>query len=159
MIEKDGNIAYVHSGEGDYAEMEREIQTLLKERNPKLNFASARYAITKDEEASMMGGICRRESPETYLGFLRGNNIANPGGEDRTMEVHYLAPSDVPLDNFALNGDWLAGDEFVRHTPNPSDPPDADHLHYPAKSGYLVAGSYDATPRPLYITPDRKALP
>src|SRR6266851_3886893 len=54
---------------------------------PEAHFASARYAITKDEEASMMGGICRRESPETYLGFLRGNNIANPGGEDRTMEV------------------------------------------------------------------------
>src|ERR1700730_4527462 len=84
LIDKDGNIAYVHNGEGDYAEMEREIQTLLKERNPQLNFASVKYAITRDEDASMMGGICRRESPETYLGFLRGNNIANPGGEDRT---------------------------------------------------------------------------
>ena len=159
LIDKGGNIAYVHSGEGDYAEMEREIQTLLKERNPKLNFASARYAITKDEEASMMGGICRRESPETYLGFLRGNNIANPGGEDRTMEVHYLAPSDVPLDNFALNGDWLAGDEYVRHTRSSSGLRDAVQLHYQAKSVYLVAGSDDATPRLLYITQDGNPLP
>src|SRR5260370_12158120 len=103
MIEKDGNIAYVHSGEGDYAEMEREIQTLLKERNPKLNFASARYAITKDEEASMMGGICRREAPETYLGFLPGHNIANPGGQDPPLEIHYLPPPHVPPHTSPLN--------------------------------------------------------
>ncbi|MGH9759310.1 MAG: hypothetical protein ACREAC_00560, partial [Blastocatellia bacterium] len=132
---------------------------LLKEANPKLNFAAAKYQIPKQEFADMFGGVCHRSTPETYLGYARGLNNDNPGGEDRTQAVHYVAPSDLPIDQFALNGDWLAGPEFVRHLGSTNALDDSVALHYQANSVYLVAGSDNGKPHPLYVTQDGKPLP
>ncbi|MGH8011152.1 MAG: redoxin domain-containing protein [Candidatus Binataceae bacterium] len=159
LIDKDGRIAAVHIGEGDYGDFELEIQKLLKEANPKLNFAAAKYQIPKQEFADMFGGVCHRSTPETYLGYARGLNNDNPGGEDRTQAVHYVAPSDLPIDQFALNGDWLAGPEFVRHLGSTNALDDSVALHYQANSVYLVAGSDNGKPHPLYVTQDGKPLP
>jgi thiol-disulfide isomerase/thioredoxin len=157
LIDKNGNIAFVHLGEGNYAEMERHIQKLLKEVNPKLDFAAAQFAITDD--APGFGGACMRPTPETYLGYKRAYTIANPGGEDRTQEVHYVAPSEVPIDNFALNGNWLASPESVQHVSAAKKPGDSLTLHYQAKSVYMVAGSDDGRHKRVYVTQDGAPLP
>ena len=159
LIDKDGKVTFVHFGEGDYGTFEMEIRKLLKEANPKLDFAAAKYAIPADANNDMYGAVCRRATPETYLGFARGTNNTNPGGEDRTQEVHYVMPADLPVDNFALDGDWLAGAEYVRHTRRSDPLKDAVQLHYQAKALYLVAGSDDGTPKPLYVMQDGKPLP
>ncbi|HKV55997.1 MAG TPA: redoxin family protein [Candidatus Binataceae bacterium] len=160
LIDKDGRIAYMHLGEGDYGDTELEIRKLLKEANPKLDFAAAKYAIPGDANADMDASVCRRATPETYLGFARsGPSMANPGGEDQTQEVHYVAPADLPIDNFALDGDWRAGDEYVRHIRSSDRQQDALRLHYQAKAVYLVAGSDDRSPKQLYVMQDGKPLP
>lgn len=159
LIDKDGKIAYMHVGEGDYGDFEVEIRKLLKEANPKLDFGGAKYAIPKDANDDMYGAVCRKPTPETYLGFARGRNIANPGGEDQTQEITYVAPGDVPVDNFALAGAWLAGAEYVRHNRGSDGLKDAVELHYQAKAVYLVAGSDDGSPKPLYVMQDGKPLP
>ena len=82
-----------------------------------------------------------RATPETYLGFARSTNIANSGGEDQTGPTVYKAPADVPLDDFALYGQWLAAPEYVHHAVAASPPGDSVGLHYRAKSVYVVAGS------------------
>jgi thiol-disulfide isomerase/thioredoxin len=158
LIDKDGRIAYVHYGEGEYGTFERKIQALLKEARPTLNFRAPQYAIPADADADINGAVCRRATPETYLGFERAQNIANPGGEDQTQEVHYVAPADTPLDYFALNGDWQAGPESVKHVRANSELKDALELHYQAKSVYVVAGSDDGSPRQLFLTQDGKPL-
>ena len=38
LIDKDGKIAFIHFGEGDYGTFEVEIRKLLKQANPKLDF-------------------------------------------------------------------------------------------------------------------------
>lgn len=159
LIDKNGRIAYIHFGEGDYGDFELEIRKLLKEANPTLDFAAAKYAIPADANADMNATVCRRATPETYLGFMRGMNDANPGGEDRAQEVHYAPPSPLPLDNFALDGDWLAGPEYVRHARVSQGLRDAVELHYQAKAVYLVAGSDDGSSKRLYVTQDGKPLP
>jgi thiol-disulfide isomerase/thioredoxin len=158
LIDKDGRIAYMHLGEGDYGETELAIQKLLKEARPSLNFANARYTIPPAANSDMDASVCRRATPETYLGFARAGNLANPGGEDQTEEVHYVAPQVLPIDNFALAGDWKAGDEFVRHVRTSAAPKDAVELHYQAKSVYLVAGSDDGSPKSLHVMQDGKPL-
>jgi thiol-disulfide isomerase/thioredoxin len=158
LIDKDGHIAYMHIGEGDYGETEMQIRKLLKEARPGLDFSDPRYAIPADANADMDASVCRRATPETYLGFARTQNLSNPGGEDQTEEVHYVAPPVVPLDNFALEGNWRAGDEFVRHVRTSAQPTDAVELHYEAKSVYLVAGSDDGSPKQLYIAQDGRPL-
>ncbi len=159
LIDKDGNVAYLHIGEGEYGDFERKIQELLKQANPKLNFNQPKYKIPGDENVELHGGVCMRATPETYLGFARSINIANPGGEDRTRQTVYVAPAGIPLDDFALNGQWLAAAEYVHHAIGAKPPGDSVELHYSAKSVYLVAGSDDATPRRLYLTQDGKPLP
>jgi thiol-disulfide isomerase/thioredoxin len=159
LIDKDGRIAYMHIGEGDYGDTELAIRRLLKDARPGLDFSNARFAIPADENADMDASVCRRATPETYLGFAHAINLANPGGEDETQEIHYIAPPVVPIDNFALNGDWQAGDDFVRHVRLSAQAKDAVELHYEAKAVYLVAGSDDGSPKPLYVMQDGKPLP
>ncbi len=159
LIDKDGRIAYMHIGEGDYGDTESVIRKLLKEANPALDFSSPRYAIPADANADMYASACRRATPETYLGYARAVSIANPGGEDETREVHYVAPAVVPLDSFALEGNWQAGAEFVRHLRQSNDPSDAAvRLHYQAKSVYLVAGSDDGSAKVLDVTQDGRPV-
>jgi thiol-disulfide isomerase/thioredoxin len=159
LIDKNGNVAYIHFGEGDYGDFELEIRKLLKEANPKLNFAAAKYAIPSDANADMYGSVCRRPTPETYLGFARGANNANPGGEDSSKEVTYVAPTSLPIDSFALDGAWMANAESVRHTQPSKGLTDSVDLHYQAKAVYLVAGSDDGSPKQLFVTQDGKPLP
>ncbi len=159
LIDKEGRIAYMHIGEGDYGDTELAIRKLLKEAKPRLDFTAAQYAIPADANADVDASACRRATPETYLGFASAANLANPGGEDETQEVHYVAPSPVPIDNFALDGDWQAGGEFVRHVRSSKQPKDAVELHYQAKAVYLVAGSDDGSPKPLDVIQDGKPVP
>jgi thiol-disulfide isomerase/thioredoxin len=159
LIDKDGRIAYVHIGEGDYGDTELAIRKLLKEARPGLDFSNPRYAIPADANADMDASVCRRATPEIYLGFARAENDSNPGGEDQTQEVHYVAPPVVPVDSFALEGDWKADDQFVRHLRSSAQPKDAVELHYQAKSVYLVAGSDDGAPKQLLVMQDGKSLP
>jgi len=107
----------------------------------------------------MFGSVCHRPTPETYLGFARGVTDANPGGEDRTKEVTYVAPAPIPVDSFALNGAWLADAESVSHTRSANGLKDSVDLHYQAKAVYLVAGSDDGSPKHLYVLQDGKPLP
>ncbi len=81
-------------------------------------------------------------------------NIANAGGENRNGAARYTAPADVPLDDFALTGRWLASAEYVRPLTAAEAPADSLVLHYRAKSVYLVAGSDESTPRRLYLSQD-----
>jgi thiol-disulfide isomerase/thioredoxin len=158
LIDKNGNIVYTHMGEGEYGFFEQKIQELLKQVNPALDFDQAKFKIPEDENVELSGGVCMRATPETYLGFAHTMNIANPGGEDRARQTVYAAPADVPLDDFALNGRWLAAAEYVHHAAEAKPPGDSVALHYRAKSVYLVAGSDDSRPRRIYVTQDGKPL-
>ncbi|HLK87356.1 MAG TPA: redoxin family protein [Candidatus Binataceae bacterium] len=158
LIDKYGNVAYMHVGEGEYGDFEQKIQQLLKQANPALNFNQARYRIPAGENVELGGGVCMRATPETYLGFARSMNIANEGGEGRNGAALYAAPAEVPLDDFALNGRWLASSEYVRPVTAGKAPGDSLVLHYRAKSVYLVAGSDESTPRRLYLTQDGRPI-
>lgn len=155
LIDKDGRIADHHFGEGDYVLLESEIQFLLKEANPKLDFSAAKYQVPDD--SPQFGGACLRSTPETYLGTRMGQLIANEGGY-LTDGKAYQAPKSVPIDHFALDGAWTAAPEFVKRNPQSKDGASALTLHYRAKSVYLVGGSENASPQMLYVSQDGKPL-
>jgi len=159
LIDKEGNIAYVHIGEGEYGYFEQKIQELLKQANPALSFKGPEYRIPADENVELGGGVCMRATPETYLGFAQSRNLANLGGEDHNSETVYSAPASLPLDDFALKGQWFAAAEYVRHAAVARPPGDSVALHYRAKSVYLVAGSDDSKARRLYVMQDERPLP
>jgi thiol-disulfide isomerase/thioredoxin len=159
LIDKNGSVTYTHVGEGEYGDFEHKIQELLKQANPAIDFSQPKYRIPESENVELGGGVCMRATPETYLGFAHTMNIANPGGEDRTGQAVYATPAEIPLDDFALEGRWLATAEYVRHPAEAKPPGDSVALHYRAKSVYLVAGSdSDSQSRRLYVTQDGHPL-
>jgi thiol-disulfide isomerase/thioredoxin len=159
LIDKDGNVAYTHMGEGEYGDFEQKIQELLKQANPAQSFSEPRYKIPEDENIELSGGVCMRATPETYLGFAQSRNIANASGEGHDKLAAYSSPANLPLDDFALDGRWFAAAEYVRHAEGARPPGDSVSLHYRAKSVYMVAGSDDSKPRRLFVIQDSRPLP
>ena len=48
-------------------------------------------------------------SPETYLGYLQGQNFASPGDADLNERRTYVLPDQLDLNEWALAGDWTVG--------------------------------------------------
>jgi len=154
LIDKDGNIALVHLGEGQYTEFETQIQKLLTEANPRLDFTGAKFAMPPPEPVAG----CAQETPETYLGFERGDRLVNESGYQRLKPASYTAPADISPNGYALNGRWLATPESIQHPYGAGGADNSLTLRYEAKSVYLVAGSEDGTAKTLDITQDGKPV-
>ena len=155
LIDKDGNIAFVHIGEGQYLEFESQIQKLLTEANPHLDFSGPKFAPPAEQAEPITG--CAQETPETYLGFERGDHLVNESGY-RHEPASYTAPADIPPNGYALNGRWLATPESIEHSGGAPGSDDSLTLRYEAKSVYLVAGSEDGSAKPIEITQDGKPV-
>lgn len=101
--------------------------------------------------------MSREATPETYLGFMRADHLANPEGYQQLTAATYKPVPALALDHFNVSGQWLAMPENVKHV---GTPPNSDHLrlHYRAKSVYLVAGSDNGRVIPVLLTQDGKPL-
>ena len=92
FVDSDGVIRDHHFGEGRYEQSEREIQRLLGvEREP-----VAVEGVGVEAEADWD----HLRTPETYLGYGRGEHFASPGEPLR-------------LNHWALTGEWTVGHECV----------------------------------------------
>jgi thiol-disulfide isomerase/thioredoxin len=104
FVDREGIIRDHHFGEGRYEESERSIQRLLGiEREP-----VAVEGVGVEAEADWD----HLRTPETYVGYLRGEHFASPGGtafDSRTYEL----PERLGLNHWALEGDWTMGRENV----------------------------------------------
>lgn len=101
LIDKDGKVRYTHFGEGDYAETEAAIQTLLKE-----NGKAVTESINSDkEELRGQPG----QTPETYLGYERGERFMNANQFKADQPVDYKLADDVPENAWSLGGKWQIG--------------------------------------------------
>ncbi|WP_179403164.1 cytochrome c biogenesis protein DipZ [Burkholderia guangdongensis] len=112
FIDAQGRIRYHHFGEGDDAQSERVIQSLLAENgHPEaanvpigLEGAPARGALAAADAADI-------RSPETYVGYARAENFASPGGEARDAARRYAAPARPALNDWGLAGTWNVGSD------------------------------------------------
>ena len=109
FIDAEGRIRHHHFGEGQYAESERVIQQLLAETG-KTDIAKGVVAVTAAgaEAAADTGNV---KSPETYIGFMRSENFSSPGGIVQDVDHVYALPTDLRLNQWALNGTWKIEDE------------------------------------------------
>jgi thiol-disulfide isomerase/thioredoxin len=114
FIDAQGRIRAHHFGEGNYEESERIIRRLLREAGNTLpGDASAATAIARGavERAPDMGNL---RSPETYIGHARAENFASPGGQRAGSAFDYAVPPVLRLNQWALGGRWLVGEEDAR---------------------------------------------
>ncbi len=100
LIDAKGNVRYAHFGEGDYAETEKAIRSLL---------AEAGQTGLATDEAKPTGTVVASDvaTPETYLGTERAEGFTTPLTEGTTSYRRPKGP--LELNAFALSGRWKVG--------------------------------------------------
>lgn len=108
FIDANGKVRHHHFGEGEYAESERVIQTLLAEAGNK-NIPSDIVAV-KAAGAEAASDSADVQSRETYVGYDRSENFVSPGGVVKD-EGHVYAAGEPQLNDWSLTGNWTVGPE------------------------------------------------
>lgn len=99
LIDASGRIRYTHFGEGAYEETEKKIQELLLE-----NGVTQLGSIQEEKTESP---LFQSRTPEIYLGSVR-------------TEGRVSSPDEMPLNTYALTGQWTVTDEYARSAPQSS---------------------------------------
>ncbi|AOJ91305.1 cytochrome C biogenesis protein [Burkholderia sp. MSMB0856] len=112
FVDAQGRVRRHHFGEGEYAQSERAIQSLLAEAghpealNVPLGLAGApaKGALAAADSADV-------RSPETYVGYARADAFTSPDGVVRDTAHRYDAPTHPDLNDWGLAGTWQVGAE------------------------------------------------
>jgi thiol-disulfide isomerase/thioredoxin len=104
LVDAKGRIRYHHFGEGDYSEIERGIQELLKE-NGATSFASDTTnvaAVGIEAPPDWPDG----RSPETYIGYRQAQNLASLEKVHKNSTQLFSTPEKLSLNHWGLSGSW-----------------------------------------------------
>jgi thiol-disulfide isomerase/thioredoxin len=105
MVDQEGIIRDHHFGEGRYEQSERVIQRLLGVERELVTVE----ALGAEAEADWD----HLRTPETYLGYERGEHLASPDGAEYDQRRVYASPERLRLNHWALAGEWTIGPENV----------------------------------------------
>jgi len=108
LIDGTGRMRYHHFGEGDYGELERVIQRLLKENGAAGLDGSSVSISAGGVEAAPSGDV---ESPESYIGYRLAKRFASPERLSKDSAKTYSAPARPSLNQWGLSGSWNVGAE------------------------------------------------
>ncbi|MEZ5078730.1 MAG: cytochrome c biogenesis protein DipZ [Solirubrobacterales bacterium] len=142
FIDAEGNVRYVHFGEGEYEEKEQVIRQLLAEAGDRVGKA--------ESGAKGISAAAGVSTPETYLGARRADRYVSqppvlPG------EFDYRAPAEIPADHFAYSGRWQVEPDAATAAGGSLD------LEFGARRVYLVLGS-PGQPRRVRVKLDGKPI-
>ena len=103
FVDREGVIRDQHFGEGRYEQSEREIQRLLGIDRDPVPVSGVGVEAEADWD--------NLRSPETYLGYERTAQFALPVGAAFDKSQVYELPRRLPLNQWALAGEWTIGPE------------------------------------------------
>jgi thiol-disulfide isomerase/thioredoxin len=104
LIDATGRVRHHQFGEGSYDEIERMIQKLLVEAGSRqIDRQLSRVEGRGLEAAADWNSL---KTPETYVGYARGDHFASPGGASRDRSRVYTVPATLHLNEWVLAGDW-----------------------------------------------------
>ena len=126
LIDARGRVREAHAGEGDYAETEAAIRSLLREAGRER--LGARAGVHAGETAGA------DDTPETYVGASRAERWAEPPHRGVTTYPGITRP--LRTSTFALGGTWSVSGESARA----AAPGATIDARVRAKSVYLVLG-------------------
>lgn len=125
LIDKNGNVVYEHFGEGEYAVTENNIRYLLGIKESTL------LGNTSSDEFNA------RQTPETYLGYVRADHFMSPELVSKNHEAKYSFPFELAADQWALQGVWkIEPDKIVSAQIGATI-----KIHFNAKKVYVIMGS------------------
>ena len=145
FVDTDGRIRDRHFGEGRYEKSERLIQKLLGvERDP------VSVNGVGDEAEADWDNL---RTPETYLGYWRSAHFASPDGAAYDERRTYALPERLPVNHWALAGDWTIAAENVAL--DRADGSIAFRFH--ARDAHLVLNRGAPEPIPFRVLLDGEA--
>ena len=150
FFDAQGRQRYHHFGEGRYEESEMVIRQLLAEAGHAPKEGGMAAATAKGAEAGASFATLR--SPETYIGYRRGERLASPGGFSKDVSKTY-ARAPLSLNDWALEGQWIVGPQSARSAGEKS----AISYRFHARDVHLVLGSTTGLPVRFKVTIDGKA--
>jgi cytochrome c biogenesis protein CcdA/thiol-disulfide isomerase/thioredoxin len=130
LVDANGNVRYLHFGEGEYDETEQAIRTLLRE--------AGRQDLGTGARASGEAPAKGATTPETYLGWARAQGWVN-GPISPGFHRFGAAPGRLDADQFAYAGGWEISEDAAT-----SGPGAEIDLQFHARRVFLVMGSPDA---------------
>jgi thiol-disulfide isomerase/thioredoxin len=117
IIDAKGRIRHHQFGEGEYERSEQIIKQLLAESGK--NDVGRDLAKVDARGAEVAADWGNLRSPESYVGYDRGENFASPGGVASDKSRAYAIPERLKLNQWALGGDWTIGKQgTVSNKPN-----------------------------------------
>jgi hypothetical protein len=105
FVDRDGVIRDEHFGEGRYEESERVIQRLLGVERALLDVQGVGVEAEADWD--------HLRTPETYLGYGRGERFASADSVVLDEGRAYELPDHLRVNHWALAGEWTIGRENV----------------------------------------------
>ncbi|AQS87751.1 cytochrome c biogenesis protein [Neoasaia chiangmaiensis NBRC 101099] len=152
FVDAQGHIRHHHFGEGDYADSERIIQTLLRDAGAK-NVPTTLVSVDATG-AQAEGDMADMQSPETYIGYARAQNFASAGGAVQDETSDYAASNTLALNQWDLGGKWSVNAEHATlHAPGGT----IDYRFH-ARDLHLVMGpGPNGQPVPFHVTIDGHA--
>lgn len=141
FLDSDGVVRDQHFGEGRYEESERVLQLLLGVDREPVAVEGVGVEAPADWD--------HLRTPETYLGFARGERFASDGPVDRASH-RYEIPERLPLNHWGLAGQWTIGSEKAA-----LDRPDGRvALRFDARDAHLVLNRVGPGPIPFRVLVD-----
>jgi thiol-disulfide isomerase/thioredoxin len=105
FVDADGLIRDHHFGEGRYAHSERVVQSLMGIERELICVQGTGVEAEADWD--------NLRTPETYLGYGRGENFASSDGAALDQRHSYELPERLGLNEWGLAGEWTIGRERV----------------------------------------------
>jgi thiol-disulfide isomerase/thioredoxin len=135
FVDANGEIRHHHFGEGEYEQSEQVIQQLLDDAGAK--GARDHHAVPDAQGIEIEADWDNLGSPETYVGYGRGEQFASPGGVAYDEHHLYAMPTQLRRNQWALRGVWTIGQEQAEsHEPNA-----AIRYRFHARDAHLILGT------------------
>jgi thiol-disulfide isomerase/thioredoxin len=142
FVDGSGVIRDQHFGEGRYEESERVIQELLGVTRPLVQVQGSGVEAPAAWE--------QLRTPETYLGYGRGERFASPGEVLADRRHAFELPADLGAHQWALSGEWTIGAERVVA----GQPGASVAFRFEARDAHLVLSRSGDDPIPFRVQLD-----
>jgi thiol-disulfide isomerase/thioredoxin len=112
FVDAEGHIRHHRFGEGDYERSEMVIQRLLADAG--VEGIGSELVSVDGAGPEVAADWDDLQTAETYVGYRQTQGFASPGGLQPDERRVYEIPDRLPLNQWALSGDWTIEAEAIR---------------------------------------------
>jgi alkyl hydroperoxide reductase subunit AhpC len=110
LVDREGQIRFLHHGDGGYIEFERAIQQLLIEAGCHGGLPALSPPMCDEDQT---GTVCYHPTSKLYLGYLRGA-LGNLEGYNPESTIEYKDPGIYLPERFYAAGKWMNERQCLR---------------------------------------------